>query len=134
VVIEGIGNGKTIVRGSWANDEGQGEGQVVTTREKEFALPLLLCCLLEEYHLLKFFDLISLQKSLISLVYSVRSRAQTMDDIHMPTVPSGSQVNGVNGTEPKSFAELTAEKERLEGELSALSTVLDSVCSIQITV
>jgi hypothetical protein len=45
----------------------------------------------------------------------------------MPTVPSGAQVNGVNGTTPKTFAELTAEKERLEGELSALSAVLDSV-------
>jgi 26S proteasome regulatory subunit N4 len=50
-----------------------------------------------------------------------------MEDVHMPTVPSGAQVNGVNGTAPKTFAELTAEKERLEGELSTLSAVLDSV-------
>jgi hypothetical protein len=55
-----------------------------------------------------------------------------MDDIHMPTVPSGSQVNGVNGRVPRTFAELTAEKDRLEGELSALSAVLESVCVMDI--
>lgn len=50
----------------------------------------------------------------------------------MPTVPSGSQVNGVNGRVPRTFAELTAEKDRLEGELSALSAVLESVCVMDI--
>jgi 26S proteasome regulatory subunit N4 len=53
-----------------------------------------------------------------------------MDDIHSPTVPSGPASNGVpNGVamEKMTFRELIAEKERIEGELSALSSVLDSV-------
>ena len=53
-----------------------------------------------------------------------------MDDIHAPTVPPGPTSNGVsNGVaiEKMTFRELVAEKERIEGELSALSSVLDSV-------
>jgi 26S proteasome regulatory subunit N4 len=53
-----------------------------------------------------------------------------MDDIHLPTVPSGPTSNGVsNGVaiEKMTFRELVAEKERIEGELTALSSVLDSV-------
>jgi 26S proteasome non-ATPase regulatory subunit 9 len=51
-----------------------------------------------------------------------------MDDVHMPTVPSGSRDTGTNGTTPVTFQELVAEKERLEMEITALSQVLDSVC------
>ena len=54
-----------------------------------------------------------------------------MDDLHSPTVPSGPTSNGVsNGVaiEKMTFRDLVAEKERIEGELSALSSVLDSVC------
>jgi 26S proteasome non-ATPase regulatory subunit 9 len=53
-----------------------------------------------------------------------------MDDIHSPTVPSGPTSNGVPNDvaiEKMTFRELVAEKERIEGELSALSSVLDSV-------
>lgn len=53
-----------------------------------------------------------------------------MDDIHTPTVASGPTSNGVsNGMPPDkmSFKQLIAEKERIEAELSALSSVLDSV-------
>jgi 26S proteasome non-ATPase regulatory subunit 9 len=50
-----------------------------------------------------------------------------MDNIHAPTVPSGSRTNGVNGHEPTTYPELVAEKERIEAELRALSSVLDSV-------
>jgi 26S proteasome non-ATPase regulatory subunit 9 len=48
-------------------------------------------------------------------------------DIHAPTVPSGERTNGANGTEPTTYPELVAEKERIEAELSVLSSVLDSV-------
>lgn len=50
-----------------------------------------------------------------------------MDNIHAPTVPSGSRTNGVNGHEPTTYPELVAEKEKIEAELRALSAVLDSV-------
>ena len=50
-----------------------------------------------------------------------------MDNIHAPTVPSGSRSNGVNGTEPTTYPELVLEKEKIEAELRALSAVLDSV-------
>jgi hypothetical protein len=51
-----------------------------------------------------------------------------MEDIHTPTVVSGRRaVNGIHGTQPTTLAELSAEKERLEGQLRALSGVLDSV-------
>ena len=54
-----------------------------------------------------------------------------MDDIHTPTVPSGpttgrSLTNGA-GEDKLSLMDLIAEKERVESELSALSSVLDSV-------
>ena len=54
-----------------------------------------------------------------------------MDDIHTPTVPSGptsSSSRPNNAFEGKApLMELISEKERLEGELTALSSVLDSV-------
>ncbi|KAF2668518.1 hypothetical protein BT63DRAFT_402442 [Microthyrium microscopicum] len=49
-----------------------------------------------------------------------------MEDIHTPSVSSGPTTNGVNGTEPKTLAELTVAKERIEAELAALSSVLDT--------
>ncbi|MCJ1391849.1 putative 26S proteasome regulatory subunit [Xylographa bjoerkii] len=53
-----------------------------------------------------------------------------MDDIHTPTVPSG-PTSTSNGTYKASesklpIMDLISEKERVEGELSALSSVLDS--------
>lgn len=53
-----------------------------------------------------------------------------MDDIHTPSVASGPTSNGhANGAsrENMSLGALMAEKERLEGEMSALGAVLDSV-------
>ena len=53
-----------------------------------------------------------------------------MDYLHAPTVASGptSQANS-NGTNVKlTLQELIAKKENLEAELSALGSVLDSVC------
>jgi hypothetical protein len=50
-------------------------------------------------------------------------------DIHTPSAVSAAHTNGVNGAEPMTFAELSAEKLRMEQELSALSSVLDSVGS-----
>ena len=54
-----------------------------------------------------------------------------MDDIHNPTVPSGptSLAGGPNAALDKEvpLMELMGEKERVESELSALSSVLDSV-------
>ena len=55
-----------------------------------------------------------------------------MDDIHTPTVASGP----TSGSEPAydtdknklSLMDLINEKTRVEGELSALGNVLDSVC------
>ena len=54
-----------------------------------------------------------------------------MDDIHTPTVPSGPTTGqrAVNGIEKDklSLMDLIAEKTRVEEELSALGSVLDSV-------
>jgi 26S proteasome non-ATPase regulatory subunit 9 len=53
-----------------------------------------------------------------------------MDDIHHPSVASGPTSNGYSngvGKENMTLKQLTDEKDRLEGELSALSAVLDSV-------
>ena len=54
-----------------------------------------------------------------------------MDDIHTPTVPSGPTtgqraVNGID-KDKLSLMDLIAEKTRVEEELSALGSVLDSV-------
>ncbi|QSS63266.1 hypothetical protein I7I51_00323 [Histoplasma capsulatum] len=56
-----------------------------------------------------------------------------MDDIHAPTVASGpTSTPGRNGRELSSLSlnELFDEKTRLEAELQALSSVLDSVCQL----
>ena len=54
-----------------------------------------------------------------------------MDDIHTPTIPSGptSALNGLSRAPEgkESLLDLISEKERVESELSALSSVLDSV-------
>lgn len=50
------------------------------------------------------------------------------DDIHAPTVASGPTSGGAPRDLGKlSMVELMQEKERIEAELSALSSVLDSV-------
>lgn len=53
-----------------------------------------------------------------------------MDDIHAPTVASGPTSHAqTNGTDKEpTFQELITQKENLEAELSALGSVLDSVC------
>lgn len=54
-----------------------------------------------------------------------------MDDIHTPSVASGPMSGGYSNGVSKdemSFDQLSAEKDRLEDELKALSAVLDSVC------
>lgn len=54
-----------------------------------------------------------------------------MGDIHAPSVASGPTTGGPLsnefGTAKSSLMELIAEKDRVESELSALSSVLDSV-------
>lgn len=54
-----------------------------------------------------------------------------MENLHAPTVPSGptSGAGSVNGTQTNglSFAQLQAKKDNIEAEISALSSVLDSV-------
>lgn len=55
-----------------------------------------------------------------------------MEDIHNPTVPSGPTTSGLadgNGVGQKkaSLMDLIAEKSRVEEELQALGSVLDSV-------
>ena len=56
-----------------------------------------------------------------------------MEDIHTPTVPSGPTTYHGASNELKydrlSLLDLIAEKDRVEAELSALGSVLDSVCS-----
>lgn len=55
-----------------------------------------------------------------------------MDHIHTPTVPSGpanSHNSERNDDGKNSLMDLIAEKQRLEEELSALGSVLDSVGS-----
>ena len=55
-----------------------------------------------------------------------------MDDIHTPSVASGptSGTGASNGTvqDKRSLVDLMNEKTRVEEELSALGSVLDSVC------
>ena len=57
-----------------------------------------------------------------------------MDDIHTPTVPSGpttgQRVANGGSNEKRSLMELIDEKTGVEEELSALGSVLDSVCFI----
>ena len=56
-----------------------------------------------------------------------------MDNLHAPTVPSGptsAPVTNGSATELK-FVDLQRKKENIEGELKALSGVLDSVCHLQ---
>lgn len=52
-----------------------------------------------------------------------------MDDLHAPTVPTGPTTTSSNGVSKDnlSLTELIAEKDRVELELKALSSVLDSV-------
>lgn len=53
-----------------------------------------------------------------------------MDDIHAPTVSSGPTSSGYSNGVSKdqlSLMELIREKDRVEAELSALGSVLDSV-------
>ena len=53
-----------------------------------------------------------------------------MDDIHTPTVPSGPTSGPIKSSDlgdGMSLTELIADKERVEGELTALSQVLESV-------
>ena len=61
-----------------------------------------------------------------------------MDDIHTPTVPSGPasiHTSGSgNNSGPNSLQDLILEKTRAEEELKALSSVLDSVCDLELMV
>ena len=52
-----------------------------------------------------------------------------MNNLHAPTVSSGptSQPVGNGASDKKPLQELIAQKENVEAELSALSSVLDSV-------
>ena len=53
--------------------------------------------------------------------------------MHMPTVPSGPSGQGANGTtsnDGESLLDLMAEKDRIESELTTLSSVLDFVCPV----
>jgi 26S proteasome non-ATPase regulatory subunit 9 len=54
-----------------------------------------------------------------------------MDYIHAPTIASGptSQPTADGTSKKQTLPELSAQKENLEAELSALSSVLDSVSS-----
>lgn len=56
-----------------------------------------------------------------------------MDDLHAPTVASGpTSRSTANGTDDRlSLQELIMKKANLESELSALGSVLDSVCSYE---
>lgn len=58
------------------------------------------------------------------------------DNIHAPTVASGPTTGGTSGPDlaKLSVVELMQEKQRLEDELSALSSVLTSVCSPDATI
>jgi len=58
-----------------------------------------------------------------------------MDDIHTPSVASGPLSNGYSngvGKEHMTFKQLMDEKDRLEGEMSALSSVLDTVSYLSV--
>ena len=52
-----------------------------------------------------------------------------MGDLHAPTVPSGPTTNGASSIDEgrKSLFDLMNERDRIESELSALSSVLVSV-------
>lgn len=56
-----------------------------------------------------------------------------MENLHAPTVPSGPTsvplTNGAN-TNTLSLPQLQAKKDNIEAEIRALSSVLDSVCSL----
>ena len=58
-----------------------------------------------------------------------------MDDLHMPTVPSG-PTTWVQGNDSSfsslSLTELVSTRDRLEKELKDLGSVLDSVSDLQI--
>jgi len=65
-----------------------------------------------------------------SHTYSIPTMGLHMDNIHAPSVPSGSGGGrSLKGSEDKamSLSELMSEKQRVEEELSALGSVLDSV-------
>jgi len=60
-----------------------------------------------------------------------------MDDIHTPSVASGPTTNGYSNGVPReqlTFNELMTEKARIEGELTALGAVLDSVRALNFVV
>lgn len=56
-----------------------------------------------------------------------------MDNIHSPSVPSGPVAgrdpSKIVDQEKSSLMDLMAEKQRVESELSELSSVLDTVCT-----
>jgi 26S proteasome non-ATPase regulatory subunit 9 len=57
----------------------------------------------------------------------------TMDNLHSPTVgTSGASSNGNDADTSRTFQELITRKENLEAELSALGSVLDSVCALTV--
>ena len=62
----------------------------------------------------------------------VKSMGLHMDDLHTPSVVSGPTSGASNGVgkQDLSLRELMVEKDRVQSELSALSSVLDSVCSL----
>lgn len=68
-----------------------------------------------------------------SLTEAVDQMGLRMDNLHAPTVSSGPTSRPTaNGTEKQqSLQDLSAQKENVEAELSALSSVLDSVSSMQ---
>lgn len=54
----------------------------------------------------------------------------SMDDLHTPTVPSGPTSSSVQNGLPKkdlSLTDLITERDRVEGEITALCAVLESV-------
>lgn len=55
-----------------------------------------------------------------------------MDDLHTPSVVSGPTTGASNGVSKQDMTlpELIAEKDRIQSELSALSSVLDSVSNL----
>ena len=66
------------------------------------------------------------------LTFLTYSMGLLMDDIHTPTVPSGPTTgqratNGV-AQDKLSLIDLISKKTRVEEELTALGSVLDSVC------
>jgi 26S proteasome regulatory subunit N4 len=56
------------------------------------------------------------------------------DDIHAPSVASGATTDRTsNDAKKQSLQELIKQKENLEAELSALGSVLDSVCEMMLS-